>query len=181
MMALLLTACWFQQPPTETGLSVGDSGDPCFRDAPTLEIGSGEVTWETLQAGDPVTMVHGPQGGWHILGSARVAHTDAIVRINFSITVQESGAVIADNTYTVQMIMDADCEGYYPGMYGYLDVSALAEGELDTPPELLSETPVVLHMRVEDLNGRSTTAQLDVIAMPDPMDVEGQDTGGPSK
>ena len=27
------------------------------------------------------------------------------------------------------MIRDQDCSGYYPGMYGYLDVSAIAEGE----------------------------------------------------
>lgn len=153
-------------------LDSGDTSEPgCFGDAPALTIGSGEYEWVDLSAQSPVTMVHGPQGGWHMLGSARIDNTEPIVRIRFSIVVKDSGAVIADNTYTVQMIRDQDCSGYYPGMYGYLDVSALAEGEADTPPELLSNAPVIMEMTATDLEQRSATATLEVIAVPDPVDV----------
>ena len=33
--------------------------------------------------------------------------------------------------------LDGDCSGYYVGMFGYINVSGLQDGELDTPPELL--------------------------------------------
>ena len=36
-------------------------------------IGTGEYAWESISTGDEITMVHGPQGGWHILGSVRIA------------------------------------------------------------------------------------------------------------
>ena len=79
----------------------GDTSAPgCFGDAPALTIGSGEYEWVDLTDQGPVTMVHGPQGGWHMLGSARIDNTEPIVRIRFSISVKDSGAVIADNTYT---------------------------------------------------------------------------------
>ena len=31
-----------------------------------VEIGTGDSTFETLVEAEPVVMVHGPQGGWHI-------------------------------------------------------------------------------------------------------------------
>ena len=165
--ALLLLGCTGDHPQDSN-----DTADPsCFADAPALTIGSGEYDWVDLSQQSPVTMVHGPQGGWHMLGSARIDHTEPIVRILFTIKVKDSGVVIADNTYTVQMIRDQDCSGYYPGMYGYLDVSELADGEADTPPELLSNQPVIMEMTAEDLEGRSATASLEVIAVPDPVDI----------
>jgi hypothetical protein len=77
-------------------LTLGGCGDKadtstetgCFGSAPEAEIGSGESEWVSLSEGDPVTMVHGPQGGWHMLGSLWAANLEQIVEIEFTITVE---------------------------------------------------------------------------------------------
>jgi hypothetical protein len=95
--ALLLLGCTGDHPQDSN-----DTADPsCFGDAPALTIGSGEYEWVDLSQQSPVTMVHGPQGGWHMLGSARIDHTEPIVRIYFTIKVKDFGVVIADNFYIV--------------------------------------------------------------------------------
>ena len=41
--------------------------------SPVALLGSGEWEWEDLTEGDEVPVIQGPQGGFHILGSVRVA------------------------------------------------------------------------------------------------------------
>ena len=43
--------------PTETGGVFGD---------PWLELGTGTTEYEPLEDDDPIAIVHGPQGGWHL-------------------------------------------------------------------------------------------------------------------
>ncbi len=42
--------------------------DPCLLPVAIVELGAGDVeaNYRAIAPGDPVTMVHGPQGGWHI-------------------------------------------------------------------------------------------------------------------
>ncbi len=157
-----------------------DTGtEGCFASSPVLEIGTGAQEYEALRAGDSVTMVHGPQGGWHMLGSVRLHNMDQIVEIHFTITDVDSGVVVSDNSYRVALVMDEECAGYFPGMYGYVFVDELEDGEADTPPELLAYHTVRMEMEAEDLSGRTASAQLDVLAVPDPVDVISEDTGAP--
>jgi len=158
--------------PPETALA-----DACACADPTVEIGSGASTFETVADGDAVTMVHGPQGGWHILGSARFANLLPIVSIHYTIAVEGREGFVSDNLYRVQMVQDTECEGYYPGMYGYLDVSALASGDADTPPELLGGAALVLRMEVADTEGRTAFDELGLVAALDPVDAASTDTG----
>lgn len=159
--------------PTDTGLPAD-----CLCDDATLEVGGGALTFEPLAEGSPVTMVHGPQGGWHVLASARFTNLHAIVGIEYVITVAADGTVISDNFYRVQMVRDVECGGFYPGMYGYLDVRALATGDRDTPPELLADVPLVLSLTATDTEGRVATDTIDVVAALDPVDVPAEDSGG---
>jgi hypothetical protein len=118
-------------------------------------------------------MVHGPQGGWHMLGSVRISNMSEIVSVHFLITHQDSGVVVADNTYRVATIYDeASCEGYYPGMYGYIYVEELTDGEADTPPELMSYDTVTFCMEVTDQEDRVVSDCLDIVATPDPVDID---------
>jgi hypothetical protein len=48
----------------------------CTR-APVLEIGTGELDFESLADGDDVQVIRGPQGGYHILGSLRMRGIEA--------------------------------------------------------------------------------------------------------
>ena len=141
-----------------TGTGTGPGG--CFSSDPVVEVGTGERTFETLDNGEGVMMVHGPQGGWHMLGSMQATHMTEIVAAHFVITHLESGVVVADNTYRVATVYDEDnCMGYYPGMYGYLYVEELAQGDMDTPPELMAYDDMQFCMTVTDQDdGKRATA-----------------------
>ena len=147
-----------------------DSSDPCFREPPEVDVGTGNDTFEPLTAGDPVVMVHGPQGGWHMLGSVRVRNTTPVVNIRFTIDTV-AGVNIADNNLNVLLVDEGDCQGSYPGMYAYLDVTDLEEGDRDTPPELLSYETLRMTATITDEEDRVVESSLEVEAVPDPEDV----------
>ena len=171
----------------------GDSGDPdsgadsgapagaCDGASPSIDVGTGTDSFEELVDGDPLTMVHGPQGGWHLLGSVRTRNMTPVVRIRFEVVVDDSGVVVADNSLYVQTLPDGECGGVYPGMYAYLTVDALADGDLDTPPELLSYETLRFRAEVEDQEGRTATAEVRITATPDPSDLEDGDSGSPGR
>jgi hypothetical protein len=168
-MLLALLACGGDDGKPECG---PDSGDVCGCEPAGVEVGGGEDSFEPVEDGAAATMVHGPQGGWHVLGSARLTNTADMVTIDYDIEVPSLGAVVSDNTYRVVIVRDGDCAGYYPGMFGYLDVGALVSGDADTPPELLAGEELVLRMSITDADGRTATDELRVVATPDPVDVE---------
>ena len=168
MLLLLLLGC---PVGNDLAASCTDTG-ACACDSASVEVGGGDVEFIPLTDGADATMVHGPQGGWHVLGSARMSNFSPIVRIHYTVTVEATGAIVADNNYRVEMRTDGECSGYYAGMYGYLDVRELADGELDTPPELLAGQELRLTMEVADEQGAAATDSLMVIAALDPMDVE---------
>lgn len=136
----------------------------------SVAVGTGDAAYVPLEPGDEVTMVHGPQGGWHILGSVLVQNTAPIVSLRFTIHTVEGGALIADNTYRVLLVDAPPCGGSFPGMYAYLNVSALAEGEADTPPELLDGARLKMRVEADDGEGGVGAGELEVIAALDPVD-----------
>lgn len=173
-MLLLLLACQ-PAPVDDTGddpstLPVGDIDAACMNEAATVELGTGDTGFVPLADGDHVTMVHGPQGGWHVLASARVAYTLDVVAITY--TIDALGSEVSWNRYVVDLVPEDTCVGAYAGMYGYLDVSRLAEGDADTPPELLVGAELTLTLVIEDHDGRTATDSRTVIADPDPADVD---------
>ena len=160
-------------------------GGVCGSDQASIEIGTGSLDYEEFSEGDPVMMVHGPQGGWHMLGAIRATNTTSIIRIAFEIRDLNSNVFISDTDYHVMLKMDEDeeCTGIYPAMFGFLDVTDLVEGELDEPAELLSYSEVEMTMSIEDHsepNPKTASASLIVTAIPDPQDVkdDAPDTGG---
>ena len=165
MLLALLCAC-SDEKDTASG-----SGE-CEAAVATAVVGTGEYAWESLSAGDEVTMVHGPQGGWHILGSVRIDAMYENVEIHYTITDGPSGVVVSDNNYFVQQVPVDGCEGEVIGRYGYLnDYDELVEGDADTPWEILACHEVTMTMSVVDHTWKkSTEASLEVIAVPDPAD-----------
>lgn len=178
LLAAALAGCTGDPPATPSDSAApSDSGGvdtatpPCLRADPELDVGTGDSAFEPLSPGDPVVMVHGPQGGWHMLGSVRVRNTTDVVNIRFVIETL-AGVVVADNDLNVLLVDEGECQGSYPGMYAYLDVRALEDGEADTPPELLSYETVLMTATITDQEGRAVTGSLEVEAVPDPDDVE---------
>jgi hypothetical protein len=48
----------------------------CAEAEPAIELGTGEIEFEPLSDGGEIEVVRGPQGGYHLLGSVRVAGID---------------------------------------------------------------------------------------------------------
>jgi hypothetical protein len=142
-MFLLLISCTIDNIDTAVEL-------PCYTQKPSLMIGTGEQVFEEFNSDDEVVMVHGPQGGWHMLGSIRVMNTAPVVEIDFTITDVESGVEVSNNHYRVGLLLEDDCSGYYPGMYGYLNVQELAGDDGGTPPQLLGNHKVRMYMQTND-------------------------------
>ncbi len=158
-------------PADGSGDGTADGGpvDPCA--TKRVEVGTGASAFEPF--GDPAAaiMVHGPQGGWHMLGSLRTTGLQQVVSVVYTITDLGSGVEISRNNYRVGTIFDAEtCVGTYPGMYGYLLITPLVDGERDTPPELLSWAPLQLCMSADD-GEDSAEACVELTAEPDPIDV----------
>jgi hypothetical protein len=158
--------------------------ETCLEATPSIEIGEGERDFVAFSDPPEAMMVHGPQGGWHILGSLQFTGMEPIVEVHYQITHLNSGSLVSDNFYRLAMIETGDCQGYYPGMYGYLSVIDLYDGDLDTPPELLAGDALRMTFDVTDClssmeeagecvaTERTTTASLEVMALLDPIDQE---------
>lgn len=162
------------EPPFEdTGTQIGTIDDSCVCEEPVLIAGSNEFPedWAPLTEGGEVTVVHGPQGGWHIWASAKALNTRNVVEISIDIWDIPSGVKIAANDYHVAVIKEDTCAGYYPGMFAFVNVTELIDGELNTPPELICYHPLRMEVGLTDSGGRSLTQSFEVLAAPDPADV----------
>lgn len=65
--------------PTDTGTDTATETDPCT--TPALAVGTGIDAYTPLTDGDPLTVVFGPQGGWHVDVGAEVFGVEQIVSI----------------------------------------------------------------------------------------------------
>lgn len=170
-MSALLLLLWGCSAGKDSDPS--ETEDPCFADAPSILIGDGAATFTPLADGASLTMTHGPQGGWHMLASVLVAHTEPIVTLHYTIDVEATNTRISDNQYRVLLKDEGDCKGSYWNMYGYLDVSALATPDDTTPPELICGSPVRLTMEASDTSGHTASTDISVVAAADVSDTCG--------
>ena len=180
MFLFWLMACTESEKPQDT--TAPSESVSCADRTPSLIIGTGEFEWQDLADGDSLVMVHGPQGGWHLLGSILLQNTADIVEVEFLVTDIASNVVISSNFYRIKLLDGGECAGVYPGMYGYINVTPLQDGELDTPPELLGGNLLRIDMRAndcseaDDLYGecqrsqRWTSSSVEIIAELDPID-----------
>ncbi len=143
----------------------------CDCEAPSLDIGDGNELFVPLNPGQEVVLVHGPQGGWHVLASAVVHNTDTIVRLDYTIDVLPDLTRVSTSLLNVMLANWSDCQGSYWNLLGILDVSALAVGEADTP-EVLVGRELRLTLSATDGEGRVAASSVDVVAAADPSDVD---------
>jgi len=154
-------------PPVDTDEPPTD--EPCDV---LLQVGSGDLYFIPLSSLDEVEMVHGPQGGWHIWWSVLLSGTEPTAQLHGTITDIDSNVVVSDITYNVKLDPVDDCIGESIGQFGYLDVSGLASGSLDTPPELLVGHTLLLRVEAADFAGTTASDDVLVVAVPDPEDVD---------
>ena len=118
-----------------------DMNHPCLSGEPSLDIGEGATVFGPYNQELEAMMVHGPQGGWHIEVAIAMENMLQILEIEYTIEHLPTGVFVSENNYRIAMILEDECSGEIPGMYGYLKVGELMDGGMDTPPELLAGDP----------------------------------------
>lgn len=156
LLSLVLVSCT-SSDDTGPGADTDTGTDPaCFADEPTAEIGTGETDFEPLVEGQTVYMQHGAQGGEHILGSIRLWHMSQIVTVHYTITREDDGSLVSDQTFRVAMIEEPDCAYMYPGMYGYLGLTS-------EYTQSLQNAHVTLQMDATDSDGRAASDSIGIV------------------
>jgi len=122
-----------------------------------------QAGFESLAELDPVTLVFGPQGGYHIVGAARVCNMPVPAYVTFRIVHEETGALISNVLYGVNLENEPPCCASRANLYGYLDTREMpGGGQVEDTVDLLADEVVVMTMEVEDasyacIDSRRTT------------------------
>lgn len=143
LLSGLCFGCAEEEPP----------GDPCLPgEAPTLRLGTGELAYEALPEDDAaLEVIHGPQGGVHVLIGLAATYADASALWTAHLTGRIDGALAAE----AFPYLEARCNG--------------AAGELQTwgtllvwelPPESLDGATAEIDAEVTDASGAVLTASL---------------------
>ncbi len=162
-------------PEPDSGVTpVGFIEEACCARDPEVELGVGEGCHEPLSEEGCVTMVHGPQGGWHIWFSFQTTTFRNVVSYEIDIVDVESGESLlkddADSARVAVLATEDECVHTYPGVFGYLNqLSNLPDyTPTSTPPELLCHKELELSITVTDTDGREITVTERALASGDP-------------
>jgi hypothetical protein len=157
-------------------ISVGEIVEECCARASEVAIGNGESCHDAFPTEGCVTMVHGPQGGWHIWISFETQTFRNVVAYEIDIVDVASGESLikddADSARVAILPSEDECVYSYPGIFGYLNqLSNLPGFEFDaddTPPELLCNSELDISITITDTDGREVTSTHRAIASGDP-------------
>jgi hypothetical protein len=145
-----------------------------------VTVGTGATSYEPLQDGASVTMVHGPQGGWHVetagLVTASAVEVSVLPRIVAPSLEDLQIAGDQQPTYLALALYDAAvCEGQFYGVRAYLDdVDPSALG-MNFQEFICSLEGVELELSVDvsDLSTQETaSSSVTVVAQLDSSDVQ---------
>lgn len=153
------------------GCPAGDDTAATCEDAPSaVEVGNGGVDHAPFEDGAPITMVHGPQGGWHVWVSIALTNFDPAVDIHVTITDLTRGDQLSDLNYTMQTPAPVDCTSALGGLFGFLPYDDVATPEDESPPVYRACDVFEVCAEVADGLGNVATDCLTGVAMPDPAD-----------
>lgn len=115
-------------PPVATGVSTADTGpppDPC--EVPSVDIGTGLSEYLPLNPGDAVTVVFGPQGGWHIDVGGRVMATEQVVSVQLALEWQAQTLTGALPAQTLALVPEKPCGWTFFGLRAIFDDDELTD------------------------------------------------------
>jgi hypothetical protein len=119
-LSALLSAC-----PAPTGADVPD-GDASAE--PLVELGSGQLEWESLESQDPtLELVFGAQGGFHVWGRARTRSFEPDLEVSFRAVRESDGLELHRPSPVRRWIADGVRYGLYP----------MPDGRFQTDAELV--------------------------------------------
>lgn len=99
----LLAGCSPPAPGADGGTDAGRADRPPVVD-PTLELGTGQSSWEDLPEGAPVELIHGPQGGYHLFARIRERQLGGDVMVSFRVTPVDGGDAINDPEDRIRLL-----------------------------------------------------------------------------
>lgn len=155
----------------------GTDGGACGGDLAVVP-GTGATGFVQLNPGDPVTMVHGPQGGWHVetagfvtssLQNVAVAPTLFASSLAMQIAGDQQDQFIALAQYSAE-----GCSGQFSGVRAFVDDVDSSTLGLDYQQFIcsLEGQTLELTIAIEDVgSGTSATATQTVTAQLDTADV----------
>jgi hypothetical protein len=138
---LFLVACTPEEPV-----------DPCAPGPrPTLEIGTGEQAFEPMPAA--LTLVHGPQGGFHVVLAFEATGLDGEL-VGGEVTGAIDGAVVATSAPWLELACNPDTDTLQA--WGVLLI--YSDGQAGDPtPEALDGQDTEVVATLTDAEGRSVT------------------------
>ncbi|MCK6526274.1 hypothetical protein L6R50_01500 [Myxococcota bacterium] len=144
----------------------------CENPDPQIAGGTGEQAFVPVADGDAIEIIRGPQGGWHIVGSVRVANLSEFVTIDFTLTDVESGTEVSvQRSQTSLFAPYDDCIGEKLGLLGVFDpalIAPLQGGDNTlTPCDLFGGHTVRMHFSVTEAlvdSPRTLEQDLDIVA-----------------
>jgi len=96
-----------------------------------VELGTGQLEWESLRTNDPtIELIYGPQGGFHVWGRARFATFEPDVDISFRAVRSRDGREL-HHPSPVRRYIEGDLR------YG---LAPTADGRLETMAEIVTLT-----------------------------------------
>lgn len=170
--AWVYTGCSGSPSDDDTGTTPSGA---CASGDISLDIGSGDEIYAPLADGDPVTIVHGPQGGWHVETAGLVKRSEKDISILPVITLPDLDLQITTNSqpeFKALVGYDAaSCEGTFTGTRAFIDAKAGPGTDQQNICALAGRT-MSLSITVSDIvSGRSHTSTVSVVAALDPLDV----------
>jgi hypothetical protein len=141
---LLLLGC---PEPGESGPCQDDSG-------PSLLLGTGESGFVPLEGSPPdLELVHGPQGGYHLLLGFQAKNVDSEHFVSIEATGHIEGELLASSERWASLRCNAD-SGYLEGANFFLIY--------DSEPEALVDQLTAIDVLLRDNDGIEATASLTV-------------------
>ncbi len=130
------------EPTVDSGpTSTGDTSTlpTC---SPSVELGTGELAFESLDG--TIDMIHGPQGGWHVVTAVRLCDLGDSATVSFLATrVDDDLAVGGSGTVQRLLLPDGPCCHVAVDVFTYLLVPGY-----DVPPDALHDQAVRLDVDV---------------------------------
>ncbi len=141
------------------------AAESCEGEATAAQIGTGTDEWEPLTEGQELSIIHGPQGGYHLVTAVLFDNMDSFVEIEVGGRWPAASEEVCVGHNRVAASCAEECRCQSLDLYCHLDVSDLASNpEQLTAPELLSGESLCLSIMVEDQSGRTASDEVCVVA-----------------
>jgi hypothetical protein len=129
-----------EQPPTDAGNTV-----------PDLEVGTGISAFEPLTDGQSVSIIFGPQGGYHVWAALRLKKSFAPERAEVHARLLQGSTELSDNGYLLNLVDAGD-------RYEWYGLQALVPD-----PTAIDGQPVTVRLTVKDQSGKTASAEVRVV------------------